>query len=96
MDNATATVVQNRQAAGQPDLRALKSRQQAAWSSGDYALIGTTLQIVGEELCEALDVRSGQKVLDIALVSGFGVVSNFNRAFRTEFGVSPRTFRTKH
>ena len=70
MDNATATVVQNRQAAGQPDLRALKARQQAAWSSGDYALIGTTLQIVGEELCEALDVRSGQKVLDIAAGNG--------------------------
>jgi len=70
MDNATATVVQNRQGAGQPDLRALKARQQAAWSSGDYALIGTTLQIVGEELCEALDVRSGQKVLDIAAGNG--------------------------
>ena len=70
MDNATATVVQNRQAAGQPDLRALKARQQAAWSSGDYALIGTTLQIVGEELCEALDVRPGQKALDIAAGNG--------------------------
>ena len=70
MDNATATVVQNRQAAGQPDLRALKARQQAAWSSGDYAFIGTTLQIVGEELCEALDVRPGQKALDIAAGNG--------------------------
>jgi ubiquinone/menaquinone biosynthesis C-methylase UbiE len=70
MDNATATVIQNRQATGQPDLRALKARQQAAWSSGDYALIGTTLQIVGEELCEALDVRSGQRVLDIAAGNG--------------------------
>jgi ubiquinone/menaquinone biosynthesis C-methylase UbiE len=51
-------------------LKALKSRQQAAWSSGDYAVIGTTLQIVGEELCEALDVRSGQKVLDVAAGNG--------------------------
>ena len=67
--NATATN-QDRQAAGQPDLKALKVRQQAAWSSGDYALIGTTLQIVGEELCEALDVRSGQKVLDVAAGNG--------------------------
>ncbi|HTS51941.1 MAG TPA: methyltransferase domain-containing protein [Burkholderiales bacterium] len=70
MDIATATNSQNRQPAGQPDLKALKARQQAAWSSGDYALIGTTLQIVGEELCEALDLRSGQKVLDIAAGNG--------------------------
>jgi hypothetical protein len=33
-----------------PDLAALKVRPRAAWASGDYALIGTTLQIVGEEL----------------------------------------------
>lgn len=70
MDKAAATISQNRQAAGQVDLGALKARQQAAWSSGDYALIGTTLQIVGEELCEALDVRSGRKVLDVAAGNG--------------------------
>ena len=70
MDTATATTSQNRQSAGQPDLKALKARQQAAWSSGDYALVGTTLQIVGEELCEALDIRSGQKVLDVAAGNG--------------------------
>jgi ubiquinone/menaquinone biosynthesis C-methylase UbiE len=52
------------------DLRTLKARQQAAWSSGDYAVIGTTLQIVGEELCEVLDVRAGQKVLDVAAGNG--------------------------
>lgn len=52
------------------DFTALKARQQAAWTSGDYALIGTTLQIVGEELCEALDLRSGQKVLDVAAGNG--------------------------
>jgi ubiquinone/menaquinone biosynthesis C-methylase UbiE len=52
------------------DLRAVKARQQGAWSSGDYAVVGTTLQIVGEELCEALDVRSGQKVLDVAAGNG--------------------------
>jgi SAM-dependent methyltransferase len=54
----------------QPDLAALKTKQQAAWSSGDYAVVGTTLQIVGEELCEALDLRSGQKVLDVAAGNG--------------------------
>src|ERR1044072_7680538 len=36
------------------------------WASGDYAVVGTTLQIVGEELCEAVDLRSNQRVLDVA------------------------------
>ncbi len=55
---------------GQLDLEALKARQQGAWSSGDYAVVGTTLQIVGEQLCEALDIHSGQKVLDVAAGNG--------------------------
>src|SRR2546421_165362 len=50
----------------QTDLSAVKTKQQAAWASGDYAVIGTTLQIVGETLCEALDLRAGQRVLDAA------------------------------
>jgi ubiquinone/menaquinone biosynthesis C-methylase UbiE len=54
----------------QPDLGALKARQHGAWSSGDYAVVGTTLQIVGEELCEAIDIRAGQKVLDVAAGNG--------------------------
>ena len=53
-----------------PDLKAVKSRQHAAWSSGDYAVIGSTLQIVGEQLAEALDLRAGQKVLDVAAGNG--------------------------
>src|SRR5258707_13805067 len=54
----------------QPALDALKPRQHGAWSSGDYAIVGTTLQIVGEELCEALDIRAGQNVLDVAAGNG--------------------------
>jgi len=54
----------------QPDLAAIKARQHGAWSSGDYAVVGTMLQIVGEELCEALDVRSTQTVLDVAAGNG--------------------------
>ena len=57
-------------ASAAPDLVALKARQQGAWSSGDYAIVGATLQIVGEDLCEALDLRSGQKVLDVAAGNG--------------------------
>lgn len=53
-----------------PDLAAVKSKQQAAWSSGDYAIVGTTLQIVGEQLAEAVDLRSGEKVLDVAAGNG--------------------------
>lgn len=52
------------------DLGAVKSRQQAAWSAGNYAVVGTTLQIVGENLCEALDLRSGSRVLDVAAGNG--------------------------
>jgi ubiquinone/menaquinone biosynthesis C-methylase UbiE len=53
-----------------PDLTTIKSRQQAAWSSGDYAVVGTTLQLVGEQLCETLDLRAGQTVLDVAAGNG--------------------------
>jgi SAM-dependent methyltransferase len=52
------------------DLGAVKTRQQAAWSTGDYAVVGTTLQIVGENLCEALDLRAGATVLDVAAGNG--------------------------
>ncbi len=51
-------------------LDAIKSRQQIAWSTGNYAVIGTTLQIVGEQLCEALDLHAGAHVLDVAAGNG--------------------------
>jgi ubiquinone/menaquinone biosynthesis C-methylase UbiE len=53
-----------------PDLKAIKAKQQVSWSSGDYAIIGTTLQIVGEQLAEAMDLRAGQTVLDVAAGNG--------------------------
>jgi len=56
--------------AAAPDLAALKVRQHTAWSAGDYAVVGTTLQIVGETLCESLDLRAGQRVLDVAAGNG--------------------------
>jgi ubiquinone/menaquinone biosynthesis C-methylase UbiE len=52
------------------DLATIKRRQQVAWGAGDYAIIGTTLQIVGELLCEAVDLRSNQRVLDVAAGNG--------------------------
>lgn len=52
------------------DLNAIKARQQIAWSSGDYAAVGATLQIVGEMLCEAIDLRANMRVLDVAAGNG--------------------------
>ena len=52
------------------DLSVIKDRQKAAWGSGDYSIVGTTLQIVGETLCEAVDLRSNQRVLDVAAGNG--------------------------
>jgi ubiquinone/menaquinone biosynthesis C-methylase UbiE len=70
---ATATqapIITSATSGNTPDLAAIKARQHAAWSSGDYAIVGTTLQIVGEQLCEALDLHAGQKVLDVAAGNG--------------------------
>jgi ubiquinone/menaquinone biosynthesis C-methylase UbiE len=53
-----------------PDYAAIKKRQQAIWAAGDYAMIGITLQIVGEQLCEAIDLRAGEEVLDVAAGNG--------------------------
>ena len=54
----------------EPKYAAIKQRQQATWAVGDYAMIGTTLQIVGERLCEAVDLRAGERVLDVAAGNG--------------------------
>ena len=48
------------------DLAVVKARQRSMWDSGDYAVIGATLQIVGESLCEAVDLEAGSRVLDVA------------------------------
>jgi ubiquinone/menaquinone biosynthesis C-methylase UbiE len=53
-----------------PDLAAVKARQQAMWASGDFSVIGTTLQIVGESLCETVDLEAGSRVLDVACGNG--------------------------
>ena len=65
MQTATPSPVQST-----PDLAAIKQRQQATWACGDYAVVGTTLQIGGETLAEAADVRGGERVLDVAAGNG--------------------------
>src|ERR1044072_6308535 len=75
----SATAVLEKPAPAAPDLSAVKQRQQGAWSSGDYAVVGTTLQIVGEQLCEALDLRPGAKVLDVAAGNGSATLAAARR-----------------
>ncbi len=53
-----------------PDLTTIKGRQQKAWSSGDYGKVGITLLVMGELLCEAVDLHPGQRVLDVACGNG--------------------------
>ena len=65
-----ATVRAANAATARPELEAIKARQQATWSAGDYSVIGSTLQIVGETLCEAADVSAGDHVLDVACGNG--------------------------
>src|SRR6185503_21021416 len=64
------------------DLAAVKTRQQAAWASGDYAVIGTTLQIVGELLAEACDLRWDERVLDVAAGNGNATLAAARRGCR--------------
>lgn len=60
----------------------VKARQQAMWGSGDYAVIGATLQIVGELLNEAADVCAGERVLDVAAGNGNATLAAARRFAR--------------
>jgi ubiquinone/menaquinone biosynthesis C-methylase UbiE len=62
-----------------PDFSAVKARQQGAWSTGNYAVVGSTLQLVGESLCEALDIRAGSAVLDVAAGNGNATLAAAHR-----------------
>ena len=65
-----------------PDFAAIKGRQQAAWASGDFAVIGVTLQIVGETLAEAADIRAGETVIDVAAGNGNATLAAARRFAR--------------
>jgi ubiquinone/menaquinone biosynthesis C-methylase UbiE len=64
------------------DLAAVKARQQAMWASGDFSLIGTTLQLVGETLCESAGLRAGERVLDVACGNGNAALAAARRFCR--------------
>lgn len=71
-----------------PDLAAIKQRQQTTWGSGDFAVVGVTLQIVGESLAEAIDIRAGERVIDIAAGNGnasLAAAHRFARVTSTDF-----------
>ncbi len=73
---------------GAPDYAAIKQRQQAGWASGDFAVIGVTLQPVGESLAEAADIRAGEDVIDIAAGNGNATLAaarRFARVVSTDY-----------
>ncbi|MBA2714927.1 MAG: class I SAM-dependent methyltransferase, partial [Rubrobacteraceae bacterium] len=65
------------------DLATIKERQQLAWASGDYAMYGAALLIMSELLCEAVDLRPGQTVLDVATGSGNTALAAARRSCET-------------
>ena len=80
MTTASATAVD--------ELDAIKARQRITWASGDFGIIGTTLQIVGESLCEAVDLRAGSRVLDVAAGNGncsLAAARRFGRVTSTDY-----------
>lgn len=64
------------------DFHAVKKRQQSTWASGNYAAVGVTLQLVGERLCEAVDLRAGERVLDVAAGNGNATLAAARRFAR--------------
>ncbi|UGQ47370.1 class I SAM-dependent methyltransferase [Massilia endophytica] len=71
-----------------PDLAAIKAKQQATWASGDFAVVGTTLQIVGETLAEAANICAGEAVLDVAAGNGNATLAaarRFARVVSTDY-----------
>jgi ubiquinone/menaquinone biosynthesis C-methylase UbiE len=78
----TATPIKAGQPAATPDYAAIKVKQQATWASGDFAVIGTTLQIVGELLAESVDIRAGEAVLDVAAGNGNATLAAARRFAR--------------
>jgi SAM-dependent methyltransferase len=68
--------------ASEPNYTAIKQKQQATWASGDFAVVGTTLQIVGESLAEAADVCADERVLDVAAGNGNATLAAARRFAR--------------
>lgn len=78
----TSTSAPQSPGASAPDFAAIKQRQQTTWASGDFAVIGVTLQIVGESLAEACDIRANEQVLDVAAGNGNATLAAARRFAR--------------
>jgi SAM-dependent methyltransferase len=61
------------------DFSAIKARQQKIWSTGNYSLVGITLVIISEQLCESVDVHAGERVLDVATGNGITALAAARR-----------------
>src|SRR3954462_14428437 len=91
-ENHMEAVAQVAAASVTPDYAAIKSRQQVTWASGDFGIIGTTLQIVGESLCESVDLRAGSRVLDVAAGNGNATLAaarRFGEVISTDYVPAP-------
>src|SRR5262245_4506431 len=76
---ARSPLAQQEPVPAKPDFEGIKQRQQATWASGDFAVVGVTLQIVGEMLAEAADIRAGERVLDVAAGNGNATLAAAHR-----------------
>jgi SAM-dependent methyltransferase len=86
--NAQSAAKSSPSGASTIDFKAIKQRQQVTWASGDFAIIGTTLQMVGESLAEAVDVRADERVLDVAAGNGnasLAAARRFARVTSTDY-----------
>src|SRR5499427_10058318 len=82
MDGMYPRAIARERSVTEPDFAAIKAKQKATWASGDFAVIGTTLQIVGETLAEAIDVRADERVLDVAAGNGNATLAAARRFAR--------------
>jgi len=65
-----------------PDFEAIKKRQQATWASGDFSVVASRIVLQAEQLCEAVDLQAGWRVLDVATGSGNAAIAAARRGCR--------------
>lgn len=62
-----------------PDFTAIKGRQQKTWGSGDYHQIAAIIVPIAERLCDIIDLRADEQVLDVATGSGNAAIAAARR-----------------
>jgi AraC-like DNA-binding protein len=84
------TLVRLARAAGLSPFHYLRTFERITGTTPHQYMLRTRLRQAAVRLAIA-----DAKIVDVAFEAGFGDVSNFNRAFRTEFGVSPTIYRRR-